>query len=395
MRPLVKLSAVALAVSSVISAPLYANEIAKDHKFDLNFRYRIESVEQSGFSEDALASTLRTRFSLNSQWSDNWSTLFELENVAEIFSDDFNAGAGQTPERSQYPVVADGETTELNQAYVTYQSGGLAVSLGRQRINIGDQRFVGGVGWRQDEQTYDALRVNSKLGNGDLTYAFVSRVNRIFDDSVPAGEHDHNTHLINFDMPMDSGKLSVFYFAIDNEDAAVLANRTFGVSYAGQYDKLSYNLSFATQSEAGDNPNDYSANYYRLAADYALDKVKLGGGLEVLGGDLDGGQGFTTSLATLHKFQGWADVFLATPTAGVEDFYLQASTQVSGFKLKAVYHDFSFDEGGGDIGSEFDFVVSRKINPKTTALFKFASFSGDAAGFADRDKWWLMFTYKL
>jgi hypothetical protein len=35
-------------------------------------------------------------------------------------------------------------------------------------------------------------------------------------------------------------------------------------------------------------------------------------------------KGFTTPLATLHKFQGWADKFLTTPVNGLADLYVNA-----------------------------------------------------------------------
>ena len=41
----------------------------------------------------------------------------------------------------------------------------------------------------------------------------------------------------------------------------------------------------------------------------------------------NGVKGFTTPLATLHKFQGWADKFLATPVNGIEDEYVNLSAR--------------------------------------------------------------------
>ena len=43
------------------------------------------------------------------------------------------------------------------------------------------------------------------------------------------------------------------------------------------------------------------------------------GGIEYLEGN--GTIGFSTPLATLHKFQGFADVFLTTPASGITDAY--------------------------------------------------------------------------
>ena len=52
------------------------------------------------------------------------------------------------------------------------------VTTGRQRINLDDQRFVGSSGWRQNEQTFDAARVEAtilKNLKADVTYAWSVR----------------------------------------------------------------------------------------------------------------------------------------------------------------------------------------------------------------------------
>ncbi|MBV1907806.1 MAG: alginate export family protein [Kangiellaceae bacterium] len=363
---------------------------------DLSFRYRIETVDQSNFDETAQASTLRTRATVKTTWTDIIDTVIEFDDVTEIGLDDYNSGAGTSPNTVGYPVIADPVGTELNQGYIRLKYADSKLALGRQRILVGNQRFVGGVGWRQNEQTYDSLTFTTKFKQDlSFNYAYLYNVNRIFGESVSGGDHTHNTHLINADIKLGNGKLSGYYFAIDNEDAAALSNDTFGLRYSGKLDNIFYNLEFASQSDAGDNPNSYDANYYLIDASYKTGKVSLGGGLEVLGGDSDGGQGFTTSLATLHKFQGWADVFLGTPIAGIEDTYINGSYTINGIKFKAIYHDFATDEGGNALGTELDFVISKKVSKHLSALLKLASFDSDSNSYTDRDKVWVMFNYKL
>lgn len=399
MRKAFKINILAASVLAATSFAAIAEDTKKDgveSTVDLSFRYRIETVDQSGFSEDAQASTMRTRATIKTSWTDSIDTVFEFDDVTEIGLNDFNSGAGTTPNRGQYPIVADPEGTELNQGYIRYTSGDTKTAVGRQRILVGNQRYVGGVGWRQNEQTYDTFTVKTKFTKDlSFNYAYVFNVNRIFGENVLAGDHDHNTHLINADYNVGGGKLSGYYFSIDNEDAAGLSNDTLGVRYAGKMDAFSYVIELATQSDGGDNPNSYDANYYMLDGSYKTGNASFGAGIEMLGGDIAGGQGFTTSLATLHKFQGWADVFLGTPTAGIEDTYLKGTYKLNGFNFKLVYHDFSTDEGGVDLGTEVDFSVSKKLTNHLSGLLKFASFSSDNATYASRDKVWLMFTYKL
>ena len=66
---------------------------------------------------------------------------------------------------------------------------------------------------------------------------------------------------------------------------------------------------------------------------------------EVLGSDKEGTamQGFQTPYATKHAFNGWVDMFLNTPTGGLDDRYatLAADLQPYGVKLMAMYHTYS------------------------------------------------------
>jgi hypothetical protein len=383
-----------LAATSMGSTFVLAEE-GVSSTIDLNFRYRIETVSQEGNPNDAEASTLRTRATINTNWHNNIDSVVEFDDVSAFGLTDYNSGQGTSPNRSQYPVVADPTGTEVNQAFVRYNGENAKVAYGRQRILIGNQRFVGGVGWRQNEQTFDSITVNSKLGAVDVNYAYIFNVNRIFGESVAAGDHEHNSHVFNMDYKVGDGQLSGYILSLDNEDAAALSSTTFGVSYSAKSGALVYTFEYASQSDAADNPNSYDADYYLIEGKYSFDEFTLGGGIEVLGGDTAGGQGFTTSLATLHKFQGWADVFLNTPAAGIEDTYVNASMSAGGFNFTLVYHDFSTDEGSIALGTEVDFSVAKKINNNLSALLKYADFSSDNVAYGSVDKLWLMLSYKL
>jgi hypothetical protein len=80
--------------------------------------------------------------------------------------------------------------------------------------------------------------------------------------------------------------------------------------------------------------------------------MTFGAGSEFLSGDANKtGQSYTTPLATLHKFNGWADQFLGTPDDGLEDAYVKFSTKLADYKLTVMYHDFSAEDSGNDYGS--------------------------------------------
>lgn len=57
--------------------------------------------------------------------------------------------------------MADPECTEANQAYLQMKLGTFTGIAGRQRVILDNARFIGNVGWRQNEQTYDAVTFKS------------------------------------------------------------------------------------------------------------------------------------------------------------------------------------------------------------------------------------------
>ncbi|HEY7776472.1 MAG TPA: hypothetical protein VIC02_08015, partial [Kineobactrum sp.] len=247
-----------------------------------------------------------------------------------------------------------------------------------------------GVAWRQNEQTYDGFSLtNTSVDDLSVFYAYVHNVNRIFGESVAAGDHKHSTHLLNAAFSgWEAGKLIAYGFLIDNESAPVLASDTFGVRWEGRVnDRFSYNLEYAQQTDAGDNPNDYSADYALVEGLAKAGRFNVKLGYELLGSD-DGGTAFATPLATLHLFQGWADKFLATPAVGVEDIYLSVGTKLGAFKLGVVYHDLRADEGSMSLGSEIGFNVGTKVGP-VSLLLKYADYSADDFA-TDTSKLWLM-----
>ena len=152
----------------------------------LRVRYRLEHVDQASFDEQALASTALGRWTWNSDQDNPWTVGLEGDYVFVAGIEDFNS---TTNGKSQFPIVADPEGGDLNQAFLKYTGDGLTVTAGRQRINLGTQRFVGGVAFRQNEQTYDALRVQMSRGDAMLDYSYVNNINRIFGpgDSLQPG----------------------------------------------------------------------------------------------------------------------------------------------------------------------------------------------------------------
>jgi len=368
----------------------------------LDFRYRFEGVDQDGISKDAEASTLRSRITATSGSLYGFTALGEVDNVTVIGSDHYNSTVnGET----QYPVVADPKGTEVNQVYLKYTADVANGIYGRQRINYSNQRFVGGVAWRQNEQTFDGFRANwQALDSVNLDYSYTYRVHRVFgpDDGTFPAEWDGDNHFLYADWKVAEGhNIGAFGYYIDVESqhsypAAKTVNNsseTWGLEYTGKISALSVRAAYASQADAGDSELDYNADYYLVEVGGQVASIGLKAGYEVLAaGD---GTGFATPLATLHKFQGWADKFLTTPGDGVEDLYFGIDATAGPVKLAAVYHDFQAEDSSEDFGSEIDLAATWPINEYFTTEFKFAGFSADGNRYTDTDKLWLTLQFKL
>ncbi|MFT4938675.1 MAG: hypothetical protein ACI88A_001704 [Paraglaciecola sp.] len=357
----------------------------------ISMRYRYENVDQDGIDKDANASTLRTRLSWKSSDFNGFIANIEVDNISLIGNDNFNSTANR---KGQYPVVADPKGTDLNQAYITYRSGDSLFSAGRQRINHGDQRFVGGVGWRQNEQTYDGYRLQYDNQNKlSFDFSYIYNVNRIFGPTGDNADLHGALLLLTGSYKIDKAhKLSAYAYNLDFDTALALSSRTIGLTYDGQISTLNVHAAYASQADAGDNPVDYSADYIALEVGTTVSSIKLALGYELLGSD--NAKGFATPLATLHKFQGFADKFLATPTNGVEDIYLKVSTKYNKLGLSAVWHELSSDSTNIDYGSELDLTASYPLADKIGILLKYANFSADDFA-TDTSKLWAMANVKF
>ena len=389
----------AMAQDSVVTL----EEALKASKVLANFRLRYEGADFDNGTETADVLSYRARIGLETGEFLGTKFLIEFDHIEDLagnFNDTVNGNRG-------YAVIADPNATELNRLQLTNTAlPDTKLTVGRQRIVLDDSRFVGNVGWRQNEQTYDAVRVTNKSIKGlTLDASYVDQINRIFGDEPASGRFDSKSWFLNagYKLPVEGMdvKLSGFAYLLDLSNAG-LSSDTIGAKVTAKKGPLGFAASYATQSDAGDNPTDYKADYYFAEASFKQKGFTAAVGYEVLGADDNSDGRFTTPLATLHKFNGFADVFLGTPTAGLEDLYIKGGYKTGPvgplpfINMFAVYHDFDSNEGGLDLGSEIDAVIATKITKKVGLLFKFADYKqGDTGTLFDRSRYSIQLDYSF
>ena len=393
--------AIALLARSVCQAtPAAENfgEAVDETKYLMNWRVRYELVDQAGFAEEAHALTSRIRFGLESGALAGTKVLAEASATTDMSSEYNSTTNGQT----QYPVVADpaGFVTVNRFAIINNSLARTTLTLGRQRVNLDDTRFVGSVAWRQHEQTLDGLFSTTTGEKFGATVGYVSQVNRVFGPESAQGKWNGEIFIVNVSRTFGFGKLTGFAYGLEIDESPAASTDTLGFRFAGtralgETSSFAYTLSYAEQSEAGLNPATVDENYSFLEGGFTRGKYTTALGYELLSGN--GTTAFSTPLATLHAFQGWADKFLATPANGIANSYLRFGYQPAmngpfdAVSFAAWYHLFDADFGSAEYGDEIDFSISARVE-KITLMLKYAAYEAESL-FTDTDKLWFSMEY--
>ncbi len=380
---------------SIENALKFGQEDAKygQVKFDLLYRYE-QDDSKNPLKDKGDASTVRLRLGYLTPEA------FGLQGYAEYETNqDFGANTYNSSRNGKvgYETIVDPQEHELNQLWVSYK--GIAdteIKVGRQRIKLDNDRFIGNVGWRQMEMTYDSVLVtNQSLANTTIKVGYINQA-----QTIHSFVQSMQTPFVNIAYDFkDFGKLTGYSYLIDNNEDHTKSNQTYGVSFVGDRKvsddiKALYRLEYAFQKDYEQNPNQYEADYFHLNAGANVYGVTVKAGLEQLNGLGAGsnpkltGKVFQTPLATGHGFNGWSDQFLTTPANGLRDVYTSLSGKVMGVKLMGVYHDFADDTGSIDYGKEWDFLVVKKFGKHYSLLAKYAYYDADQFS-TDTQNFWL------
>lgn len=380
---------------------------------NLDARLRYEHVEQDNIVNDADVLNIRARLGYTTGKWNQIDGQLEFEGISEVGNNDnYNSTRNG---KAAFPVVADPEVNEVNQAWIRWAGlPGTTLKYGRQRIVFDNARWIGNVGWRQNEQTYDAAMLTGTwIPKTTINYAYVTNVNafRFFSiDMINTDDIDIEAHLVNVAIAASKMlNITAYAYLLDFESipAPPIARQdtqTIGLRATGAIPvsslSFSYALEYADQQDYKDAPSTVDADYTLIEAALSKGKLKATVGYEILSGD--GVYSLQTPLNTAHAHQGWADQFLVTPATGLERLYASLAGAIGPVSMTAIYHDFSSDEGSINYGDEIDLQASYLIVENFTVTAKHASYSADEFPVAgtppvpfDTEKYWLFAEYKF
>jgi hypothetical protein len=434
-----KIFPIVAAGSLLQSAPLLADQdfisAATSGVFTANARLRYEDVSDDAFSKSAEAMTLRTRLAYETAPFYAFTLLTEGENVTHVSGiDNYQLPAPPIPSAVDHAVVADPDGSELNRFQLRYRGiSKTDLILGRQYIVYDNQRWIGNVGFRQNDQTFDAFTAVYKgVDDFIMNYAYSDRVNGI------TPEFDINTSDNLFNVSYNGftwGKFIAYSYNLQNEDDTLnlaptliavnpglrfVTNDSIGLRFDGVYNlpttvplRAIYRAEYAHQeAKLYDKPNvetTYDADY-KLAevglvwtfgeGEFALAPLL---GYESLGSD-DGRYGLQTPYATKHAFNGWVDQFLITPKEGLIDEYAVLGFDWNTYAIKTMlqYHEYNSEsdnivtDSSLNLGSETSVQATKTFGPKWSTGVKYSVYdqAGNLADVAvsgkkDADKIWV------
>jgi len=378
-------------------------------KFDLNYRY--ENVNQDNVltkplngipkpasqqPDTANANTLRLRLGLLSPVFHGLQGYAEYQGLYAMQSD-YNSLRN---DKTGYSVIADPYENELDQLWISYAGiPDTVIKGGRQVIQMDDQRFIGNVGWRQLQQTFDsALITNKSINNLTINAGYIGRAK-----TITATTEGLTAPILNVNYKLgDYGNLIGYGYWLDFTDPDVYAksNQSYGIRLTnyqkpGDSFKLSdnyglvYTAEWSIQSDYQNSPKDYTVNRWNLMGGLTAYMFTLQGAMEQLDG-VGKNKTFITPLGTNFAFQGWADQFLVTPDNGIRDVFGTVTTLLDrgDMTLMGVYHNFYDDTGNIHYGKEWDFRAVKKFGKHYSLLAQYAYYDSDQYS-TDTQKIWI------
>jgi len=333
-------------------------------------RLRYENFDASGVFNQAQALTARVRSGAEVNLSGSLSVLGEIEGVLVL---DRSGPRADEPG----PFVPDRDNLEFNRLQVSYNWGEGSVTGGRQAFAIGDGRLFASPAFRQNQQTYDAMKLGVSPSDTFLIeLGYVWQVNRSVSSRFETEIFKGNTLLASASADTPIGLIRLFHMAMDLDDGKGLSNSqlrsnvTSGFEIDGRHSlgqaTVSWRGSFAHQENYAGSPITYTAEAYRLKVGVETDVLSVLAGHESLG---DGGAlAFQAPLGANHAFLGDADIFLSTPQGGLRETHVSVNRRLGDLgalrnvRVSLRRHWFESDRESVSLGKEWDAGLQTKIS---------------------------------
>ncbi len=360
----------------------------------IDLRYRFAHIDEAGFAQSANANTLRLTLGYLWQFAPSWSAYAEGTRVVGLFGDNYNSGANG---KTGLPAEGDPPSSEISSAWLGYDDGSLRGRVGRQYVNLDNQRFFTSGLWRQNPQSFDALNGAWTFASGTtLQYLHLDKALRSVGHDYPdptQSEWSLDANLFHVDQKLPLGVLTGYDYLVENDTTAKYSWRTAGLRWTGSQSigaaTLAWTAEGAQQNSWRNNPQHYDADYHLFEINYGVAQINLRAGDELLGGD--GHNAFSSPYGSNHGFDGWTSQFKNTPPNGLEDRYAGLFGKISsrlGWSVLA--HNFFADRGSQHYGSEINALLNYALRDDLSVELDYADYHRNTFGTSERELWFTL-----
>ncbi|MES2823598.1 MAG: alginate export family protein [Pseudomonadota bacterium] len=391
-RSILAATCFATTLATTLGSNIAVAEIKMDYGSNLRYRYEFFDRDQDAMTPpDATskASTARLGLFAKATLTSNFAAYVDIEAIEQVGEDDYNIPTIPGQAIPGYPIISDPQGAEVNQGYLSYTAWGgkVQAKLGRQEVMLNNGRFVSFSGWRQNHQSFNGFTASFMPATSvKIDYGYLTKLLRVSGEEATNGRTDMDSHFVNAAYTLkDVGVFKAYALLLDFETERTNSADTFGVRYEGNMPmggiRFLSTLDYATQTEAGDNPNTIDADYLLAELGIQVADIAFRIGYNLLEGSSTTNK-FITPLA--HPFNGWTELFLANPSLGtshgLEVMSLSAIGKVPGtsnLTFTTIYYDYSSDTGDASYGTGLDFQLEYKANPKTTVGWRWGQYMAD------------------
>jgi hypothetical protein len=360
-------------------------------------RYRAAHIDTDGYAEPANANTVRLLVGYEWAFAPRWSAYAEGTAVFSPFGDDYNNGANG---KTGLPAESDPPSKEISGLWLDFHDTTVQGRLGRQYVNLDNQRFFTSGQWRQNPQSFDALAAAWQPWEGTgLRYFYLGSVQRTVGHDYPDPEQREwnlDASLFHLDQQLPLGTLAAYEYFVENDTQPKYSWRTGGLRWTGTKEfsttRLVWTLEGAQQHDWRNNPARYTADYHLAELGYGIAAASLRLGDEVLGGN--GQVAFSSPYGSNHAFNGWASEFKNIPPDGLEDRYAGGFGKlIEPLAWSVTWHDFFAERGDRRYGSEVDAGLTYAFCRNWSAEIDYADYRSNGFAASER-KLWLMLEHR-
>lgn len=341
-------------------------------------------------------------------------------------------------------VIGDGALTSFHEAWGNARlDDRWRLKLGRQEINLDDQRIFGSVNWAQQARSHDAALLmyenDSSRVKLQLGLAFNQAAPQLNKNLYAVAGSYKTFQYVWFHKDWDHLGASLFFLNLGQDAAKVgsyktLFNQTVGIRMSYKKEKVSANAAFYQQNGLTGDTLETKLSAQLISADFSYNisnKVTLAAGYEFISGQSQVGESvdyyktqhaFNPYFGTNHKFNGVMDYFYVgnhTGSVGLQDpwvrfkyigskkWYFQSDihyfmTATDILDQKAFALDGTQKAMDAPLGTEVDLGFGGYLNPAVKIDFVYAqmfgteTMAGLKGGSASATSNWayVMFTFK-